>query len=247
MRHTYRDASCVVGIGGYVERHLKGAGITSFRQISETALDVMPPEILRVKNEDDLRLLFVGRVVRTKGARDVIRALNLLHDLPVSLDVVGDGYDRPACEELVAAFGLQERVRFHGWQPKENVLAFYRAADVFVFPSYREAGGNVTYEAMGASLPCIVADRGGPTDVVDENSAILVTPTTPDEYAASIAEAVRQLCMDPERRLRMGRASRSRLARMGLWGGKIRLMEDVYRQVMVEGQHPKKLWAASSR
>ena len=56
----------------------------------------------------------MGRIVRTKGLRDVIRALDSLRDLDVVLDVLGDGNDREACEELAAQLGLTDRVRFHG-------------------------------------------------------------------------------------------------------------------------------------
>ena len=53
---------------------------------------------------------------------------------------------------------------------------FYRAADVFVFPSYREPGGNVVFEAMSFGLPLVVGDRGGPGSAVDERSGIRVPP-----------------------------------------------------------------------
>ena len=136
-----------------------------------------------------VRLLYVGRLVRTKGARDAIRAIGLLPGLSVRLDVVGDGFDRGACEALAGSWGSAERVSFHGWLPRPRVEEFYRSADVFVFPSYREPGGNVIFEAMGHGLPLVVSDRGGPGAAVDETCGIRVHPASPDQYAQDLASA----------------------------------------------------------
>ena len=54
-----------------------------------------------------MRLLYVGRLVRSKGLRDAIRAIaRLTSSAPVVLDVVGEGFDREACETLVAENGI---------------------------------------------------------------------------------------------------------------------------------------------
>ena len=87
-------------------------------------------------------------------------------------DIVGDGFDLAACTASALESGVSDRVSFHGRQDRPSVHGFYRAADVFVFPSYREPGGNVVFEAMGHELPLIVCDVGGPAAAVDENCAI---------------------------------------------------------------------------
>ena len=69
-----------------------------FEVLSETALTELPPEVDRAARSGPVRLLYVGRLVRTKGARDAIRALALLGDLDVHLDVVGSGPDADACQ-----------------------------------------------------------------------------------------------------------------------------------------------------
>ena len=131
---------------------------------------------------------------------------------PLSLDIVGDGCDRGACEALARQLGLGQRVRFHGWLPRERIDAFYRDADVFVFPSYREPGGNVTFEAMGHGLPLVVSDRGGPGTVVDETCGIRVHPDSPDQYAQDLASAVGRLVREPALRLALGQGARRRVA-----------------------------------
>ena len=234
LRRTYQDAACVLGIAPYVEDCLAAVGIRRFQIMSETGLAALPPHIDRAGRSGEVRLLYVGRLVRTKGARDAIRAVGMLPGLPACLDVVGDGCDRAACEALAKQLGLSHRVRFHGWLPRERIDAFYRDADVFVFPSYREPGGNVTFEAMGHGLPLVVSDRGGPGTVVDETCGIRVHPDSPDQYAQDLASAVGRLVRDPALRLALGQGARRRVQEIGLWDTRSQQIEPVYAGVLAD-------------
>jgi glycosyltransferase involved in cell wall biosynthesis len=228
LRRTYEEASCVIGIAPYVKNILAGTTLRKFAVLSETGIDRLPPLVDRSTRQGEVRLLFVGRLIRTKGARDAIQALGLVRDLPVTLDVVGDGFDRAACEALTGETGLTGRVRFHGKLPREQVDDFYRSADVFIFPSYREPGGSVVFEAMGYGLPLIVSDIGGPGSAVDETSGILLHPLSPDQYARDIASAVRSLVTDPALRLQLGAGARQRVADIALWDNKVVHLEAIF-------------------
>lgn len=227
LRRTYAEAECVVGIADYVRELLASVPLRAYTSIPDTALEHLPEYVDRRGRSGPVRLLFVGRLVRTKGARDAVRAMSRLRDLDVVLDVVGDGYDRQPCEDLVDELGLRERVTMHGVVDRGDVDGFYERADVFVFPSYREPGGTVTFEALGAGLPMITADRGGPATAVDETCGLTVTPTTPEDYADQIAAAVRALVVDPARRLQLGAGARARTEAIGTWDRKIEAMEHV--------------------
>jgi glycosyltransferase involved in cell wall biosynthesis len=231
---TYDQASCVVGIAPYVSDFLKERSIHRFEIMSETGIERLPEPVDRSNRGDQVRLLYVGRVVRTKGARDTIRAMNLLRNLPVVLDVVGDGFDRAACETLASDLGVADRVVFHGWRSRDQVEDFYRVADIFVFPSYREPGGNVTFEAMGWGLPLIVSDRGGPGSAVDETCGIRVRPVTPDQYAQDVAGAIRRLVEDRDLRLTLGDGSRRRVADIALWDRKFDRLDSLFAKVLGE-------------
>jgi len=131
----------------------------------------------------------------------------------------------------VRGLGLDQRVTFHGALPKAQVMDFYQRADVFVFPSYREPGGNVVFEAMGAGLPLVVVDRGGPAASVDEHCAIRLPVTTPEALAKDLAEAITRLSKDPELRRAMGLAARQRLQEYGLWESKLDIVDRLYREL----------------
>jgi glycosyltransferase involved in cell wall biosynthesis len=232
LRKSYEGASCVIGIAPYVSDFLKDRSIHHFEIMSETGIEKLPEPVDRTTRGDQVRLLYVGRLVRTKGARDAIRAMSLLRDLQVLLDVVGDGFDREACKTLASNLGVADRVVFHGWKSRNEIQDFYRIADIFVFPSYREPGGNVAFEAMGHGLPLIVSDRGGPGSAVDGTCGIRVCPVTPDQYARDIAGAIRRLVENRGLRLSLGNAARRRVADIALWDRKFDHLDSLFEKVL---------------
>jgi len=228
LRRTYERAECVVGVAQYVREFLGEMDLTRFEILSETAVDAVPDPVDRSGRSGPVRLLHVGRIVRTKGLRDTIRAMAELSDLDVVLDVLGDGNDREACEQLIAQLGLTDRITLHGSVPRGTVDEFYRRADVFVFPSYREPGGNVSLEAMSWGLPVIVCRRGGPAANVDASCALLLEAESPDQLAADCARAVRTLVEDEGLRVRMGEAGRRRALSTHLWPHRVQRMVAIY-------------------
>ncbi len=235
LRRTYEDAACVVGIAPYVRDLLADYSLKRFETMSETGLRSVPEPIDRSDRAGPVRLLFVGRLVRTKGAREAIRAMAGTADLATRLDIVGDGPDRGMCESMIADLNLGDRVTMHGWKTKAQVAQFYIDADAFVFPSYREPGGNVAPEAMGYSLPLIVVDRGGPGAATTDDCAIRLPVATPEALARDVAAAIRKLVADPALRRRMGVASYDHVKRTALWPAKFDRMGEIYEEIAASG------------
>jgi glycosyltransferase involved in cell wall biosynthesis len=232
LRATFERASCVVGMAPFVKHLLDGISIKRFVVIGDNAIESLGEPIDRSKRTGEVRLLFVGRVVRTKGVRDLIRAMRLLTDLPVVLDVLGNGHDLDACRSAASEIGISDRVRFHGYIPRSNVDEFYRSSDILVFPSYREPNGLSVIEAMGYGLPAIVCDRGGPAFSVDEKSGIRIPATNPKQFADDLARAIRELVQDRDRRLSLGEGARLRAERVGVWPVKIGEMDSLYKLII---------------
>ena len=80
------------------------------------------------------------------------------------------------------------------------------AADIFVFPSTTETVGNGIIEAKGAGLPLIVADEGGPKELVREGETGLITKA---RDPVDFAQAIRRLLADDALREAMGAAARA--------------------------------------
>jgi len=234
LRRSMSEASAVLGVAPYVEDILAAIPLRRFEAMSEHGLTGLPPaRPLRERDPGELRCIYVGRLIRSKGARDAIRALAQLDDLPnVTLDIVGDGEDRARCEAEVEELGLGERVRFHGWLTKSEVSNRYLESDALVFPSFREPSGRVLLEAMSYGLPVVAADYGGPGAVIDAEVGVSVPCGEPVQYARDISCALRDLANDPSAASRLGAAGRRRLELQYLWPAKIDWLERLYAEVL---------------
>jgi glycosyltransferase involved in cell wall biosynthesis len=230
LRSTLKRADMIIGVAPYVQRLLGELCPRRFEVMSETGISALPdanPE--RFNRPGGVRLLCVGRVIRAKGVRDAVRALAHLRDLPgVTLDVVGDGDDLPACRREAAALNLNERIHFHGRLTRDSIDAHYARSDAFLFPSLREPSGNVVLEAMSHGLAMIVAANGGPGWAVTDACGYRIMPLTPEHYAGALAAAVREMVENPDRARAMGLAARQRIQEHYLWDSKVRWMCKLY-------------------
>ena len=236
LRHSYSRADCIVCVAPYVRELLGDLPSHEVEFMSETGVvQLPPPRGLATKGTGKFRLLFVGRVIRSKGLRDAIRAIAKLKDINgLALDVVGDGEDLDACRKEAHEFGVGDRVIFHGRRPRSEVDEFYARADAFVFPSFREPSGNVVIEAMSHGLAMIVADRGGPGFVVDDACGFRVPVVDPEQFASAIAACIRRLVQEPNLIAAMGAAAREKVIRTFLWDVKVETMSEIYERVLAK-------------
>lgn len=164
------------------------------------ATDLFVPGTMRVMD----RLLFVGRLNEQKGLARLLRSMASLVR-PVTLDVVGDGPDRAALQELAQSSGVGSRVRWHGARPQSELAQFYQAASLFVMPSVDEGLGLTAVEAQLCETPVVAFRSGGLTDIVaNDESGLLVSPGNEQELAA----AIDRVLGDVDLATRLGRQGR---------------------------------------
>lgn len=232
LRQSYIRAACVLGVAPYVKEVLAEVPLRRFESVLELGVDDVTPKRSPAAQPGCLRVLHVGRAVRTKGLRDVVRALALLPDLPgVTLTSAGAGEELEICRAEAERLGVACRIEFLGRIPRDQVETLYASHDVFCFPSFREPAGGVLYEAMRHGLPVITADRGGPGWIIDDASGIRLKVTDPDSYARSIAAALRQLAAAPTLCARLGEGAKAKVLREGLWSSKAERMIALYKEI----------------
>jgi glycosyltransferase involved in cell wall biosynthesis len=132
-----------------------------------------------------LRLLFVGRINQRKGIRYLLEALQLLGRPDVHLVVCGRVVDDL---EIFKPFASQVEIR-----PDVNqseLLAAYREADLFVFPSVAEGFGQVLLESLACGLPVLSTTHTAAPDLIEDMvQGWIVAPARPDLLAERIAWA----------------------------------------------------------
>lgn len=240
LRASYTQAACVLGVAPYVRDVLKDITLQRFEPVLELGIDSVAPDRERKMTPGELKLLHVGRAVRTKGLRDVVRALAHLKDLPgVTLTSAGAGEELEICRAEAERLGVADRVQVLGRIPREQVEELYASHHVFCFPSFREPAGGVLYEAMRHGLPIITADRGGPGWIVDDTCGIRVPVTDPESFVRDIAQSVRRLAEDPTLQSRFGQGARDKVLREGLWSSKAGKLVDLYKDVLASQKAPQ--------
>jgi glycosyltransferase involved in cell wall biosynthesis len=150
------------------------------------------------------RLLFVGRLNKQKGIEMLLHAFSRI-SRPLYLDVVGDGEDRDALQELARGLGIAERVRWHGALPQPRLAEFYRAATALIVPSVGEGLGLVADEAQLCETPVVAFDSGGLPDIVQHDRTGILVPAID---AAALAAAIISLLDRPDRGAALGAAGR---------------------------------------
>jgi glycosyltransferase involved in cell wall biosynthesis len=172
-------------------------------------------------------VLFVSSLWPYKNCDGLLRAWALargeLGDR--QLAVVGAGRDEKyaaSLRSLAAELGISDEVVFVGGVPLAETVAFYQAADAFVYPSLNETFGLPILEAMACGCPVVTSDTSAMPETAG-GAAVLSDPREPKSIARAIVEAVGP--------------GRDRLRDMGLrrasqftWGATAASTLDVYRE-----------------
>jgi len=161
------------------------------------------------------RLLFVGRLVESKGATDLLAALA---QLPVGrrpdLDIIGDGPLAASLRQLVHLLGLASEVKFLGTRSWDWIAEHGCAYAALVAPfrtgsnGDRAAGPTAVREAMAMGLPVVATSFMELKDVVDDSCGFLVPVGNHDALAEALVAAV---TLAPEQRRAMGGIGRNRV------------------------------------
>lgn len=203
VRRTVGRAAAVVCVSTFLGDRVRGQlgdGLAGRVAVVRNGVDVETFHPRRQPRDDDeLRLLFVGRVIPEKGAHVLVEALARLGRPDVRATVVGSrGFDAAAGpsgyeQSLRArAAALGDRVTFLPFQERPRVAALMRDADVVVVPSvWAEPSGLTVLEGMASGAAVVASAVGGIPELAGD-AATLVPP----DDAGQLAEAIEHLADD---------------------------------------------------
>jgi glycosyltransferase involved in cell wall biosynthesis len=168
-------------------------------------------------------LLFVGAL---QPRKDPICAVKALARLDPELKLLFVGPEKRGGNEVrreVARLGLEQRVRFLGHVPKEELSALYRGAECLVLPSRDEGFGLPVLEAMASGTPVVASTAGALPEIAGE-AAVLVPPRDP----AALAEGVERALAERDRLHALGLERSRRFT----WEETARLTAAVYEELL---------------
>jgi glycosyltransferase involved in cell wall biosynthesis len=168
-----------------------------FPAVGEQFRPLPPDEVAAFRARHGLNrpiILHVGTLQPRKNIPALIEAFAALPDKSAELVLVGgNGWLFQSIFARVQALGLQERVRFTGYVPDEQLPLWYNSADLLVFPSVYEGFGMPIVEAMACGTP-VAASRVSSIPEVAGEAAHYFDPTD----IAAITDALATLLHHPD-------------------------------------------------
>ena len=221
-RSTYRHAAAIIAASSQT--------YAEFAAYHDKLFFVPEPGIARGLCYDDRRnpepgskldLIFVGGLYPRKACDLALRAAApLLRSDLARFTVVGDGPERNRLEQLVGSLGIEKAVFFCGWLSHAEVLTRLRSADVFVFPTLRDNGAGVVFEALASGAVPVVIDFGGPGDIVNADVGRKVPLTTESEMVSKMEQVLADLAGNRELLNRLRRQGMSYARERLTWDAK---------------------------
>lgn len=190
--------------------------------------------LLNLPCEKEIRqkisLITIGNIVPNKGINVILKALYILSDKNVRLEVIGDGVEKQKLQDEAVYYGLDDLVRFLDFIPHSKIEKKLRYTDIFILSSYKEGRPNVLLEAMAAGIPVIASDIEGVRELIENDvNGVLFEPGNSRELSLRI----KQLRDDLNLRYRLAKKAREFIKKNNLlWSETGQKYSELYKDVL---------------
>lgn len=207
-RWSLPRADAVACISEHVQRRMgerAGALVEASRvQVIHNGVDVARFVPEPTGGPGPVRFVALGRLDARKGLDLALEALVRVPN--AELDIVGDGDERSALEEVVRRLRLTTRVHFRGYAA--DVRPAIARSDVILSSAREEGLGIAVLEAMACARPVVAVPVGGLVEIVDDGVTGWLAGS---RTAVALAEAMKAAAADPAERQKRGAAARERV------------------------------------
>ena len=239
-RSTYRYAAAIIAASSQI--------CSEFAAYRDKLFYIPEPGIDRSVCSDDsrtpqpagpLQVIFVGGLIPLKACDLALRgAAPLLRNGLARFTVVGDGPERQRLEQLTTSLGIEQAVTFTGWVSQAEVFSRLRSAEVFLFPSLKENGGGVVFQALASGAVPVVVDFGGPGDIVQRDVGYKVPLTNQADIVSQIERILTELANNRDLLGRLRRSGMTYARERLTWDAKAAATTEVLNWVVNRGPKP---------
>lgn len=173
-------------------------------------------EIIKRFNIDENKrnIIFVGRIVRVKGVKELLLALQKIeNNKNWHLLIAGGKWFNSNCKDRYykelakISEKFKDRITFLGYVKHEEIKKLYSVSSVAVVPSiWEEPAGRVVLEAEAMEVPVIASNSGGIPEYVDKGSALIVDKDK--FFIKNLSSSIEELVDNPEKASKMGEKGR---------------------------------------
>jgi glycosyltransferase involved in cell wall biosynthesis len=239
-RSTYRDATAI--IVGSSQTYAEFAGYRDklfFLPENGVSRSLCSCSPRSEGHSGKLELIFVGGLAPYKACDLAFRAAApLLRSDLARFTVVGDGPERKRLEHLTRDLEIEKTVSFCGFLSHAETMQRLRLADVLVFPSVREFGGAVVFEALAVGAVPVVADFGGPGDIVHPEVGCKVSLTNENDVVSQMETILTGFAQNRDR-LEQLRQQAAQYARARFtWDAKAEIVTQIIEWAIGRGPKP---------
>jgi glycogen(starch) synthase len=229
-------ADCIITVSHAMKNELQHLGFPTKKiQVCWNGVDpekynlacTNPQDIFTLRKSygittNEVMLFFVGRLVKVKGADNLLQAMpSVLQEFPnTKLVLLGVGDMEADIRRIIKDFRLQNKIILRNeFVSEEDRILHYAASDVVVLPSLYEPFGIVCTEAMSMGKPVVVGARGtnGMREQVvpsgENQCGRHVNPYDPSD----IAWGIKQVLESKEQRVQMGNNARRQVIQKFSW------------------------------
>lgn len=165
-------------------------------------------------SNQDIVLVYVGRIVPEKGVKELLKAVEYLPEQYKLLMIGSADFGQKSVtkyeedvKKIISKLG--HRVKFTGYIPNEEIGVYYQIGDISVVPSmFNDPAPLVIIEAMAAGLPIVTTGSGGIREYCDETCAEFVDRGTDFEYR--MARTIEKIGNDKEKCMAMSVCAREK-------------------------------------
>ena len=190
LRHKYCNlmnaAANVFVLGNDFKNKLIEWGVSCEKihlEMTTVKDDFIPKNIINNISENQLDILFLGRVVKNKGVYEAVNAFkkHLEHSPNSKFVVAGDGDELAALKKYVKEYNIPN-ITFVGFANEEIKKDLLLQSNVFLFPSYSEGMPISIFEAMAHGLTIITRPVGGIPDFFDDKMGFMIDSLEPEDF-----------------------------------------------------------------
>lgn len=217
----------VIYYGGKREKIVVGYNTVDVKWFMNMCKEINNNEISQMKkNYPSKNILYVGSFIARKGVLNLIRAFHNLRMDNVGLILVGEGSEKAGYLKYIKTHHIKN-VFFEGFVQKENIVKYYKLANIFVLPSLNEVWGLTVNEAMACGLPVLSSIYAGVTRdlVIDGINGYSFDPNDINDFCHKL----RKMLLSDCRRIDMGIRSAEIIKDKALQDYSERILEAVRR------------------
>jgi glycosyltransferase involved in cell wall biosynthesis len=197
----------------------------------------VPANLNRIERQEELRLLFVGRLDPKKGIESLLEACSLLgSEVPWCLAIAGWGSADYVSQlkERIHTLGIERRVELLGEVLSEAKKRLFESSDVMLVPSHTENFAIVVAEALAHGVP-VIASKGTPWSRLEDLKCGLWVDNDPK----TLADAIRRISTMPLQD--MGSIGREWMRNEFSWQSVTEQMRDLYRRCILHDHTDEKV------